>query len=65
MRTLAEPGKDRFNGVAVVLCALPVEYLAMQAHLTGLQQRKHPAGTEFAVGKLKRGDWQVGRPQAR
>lgn len=59
MGTLAEPGSSSFLGKAVLLCVLPVEYQAVLAHLTGVQQRDHPAGTGFDVGKLEHSDWQV------
>ncbi len=46
-------------GVAVVLCALNLEYLAVRAHLTGLHLREHPAGTRFEAGQLAGAGWQV------
>jgi nucleoside phosphorylase len=50
---------DRPRGVAVVLSALNVEYLAVRSYLTGLNQREHPAGTRFEVGDLADAGWQV------
>jgi len=44
---------------AVVLCALPVEYQAMQAHLTEVRNEDHQAGTRFKVGQLANGHWRV------
>ena len=50
---------NRRGGLAVVVCALNVEYLAMRAHLTDLRARDHPAGTRFDVGELAGSDWLV------
>lgn len=47
------------SGVAVVLCALNLEYQAVRAHLTSLQLREHPAGTRFEAGELAGTGWQV------
>ena len=52
----AAPGRQR---TAVVLCALPVEYQAMQEHLTQVRNEDHPAGTRFKIGQLANGHWQV------
>jgi nucleoside phosphorylase len=38
-----------------VLTALDLEYQAVRAHLTGLRQRSHPAGTLFETGRLPAG----------
>lgn len=56
---LPDPASSRRPGMAVVLCALNVEYLAMQSHLNGLRQQEHPAGTRFEVGDLVGAGWQV------
>lgn len=40
----------------VVLTALDLEYLAVRAHLVGLRQRRHPAGTLFETGQLPGSD---------
>jgi nucleoside phosphorylase len=56
-QALAAP--SRRQGTAVVLCALNVEYLAVQAHLTGLRDLDHPAGTRFEAGRLASSNWQV------
>src|SRR6266540_2595406 len=37
----------------VILTALDVEYQAILAHLTGLSEAPHPAGTLFEVGELR------------
>jgi nucleoside phosphorylase len=55
-------GQDRIRETAqrgrpsvLVLTALDLEYQAVRAHLTGLHERRHPAGTLFETGYL-RGD---------
>lgn len=47
------------TGVAVVVCALEAEYLAMRAFLSNLRQLAHPSGTQFEVGNLTGAPWQV------
>ncbi len=46
---------------AIVLTALPVEYLAVRAHLTGMREVLHPKGTVYEQGTFssKAISWQV------
>ncbi|WP_405720634.1 hypothetical protein OG607_08320 [Streptomyces sp. NBC_01537] len=43
----------------VILTALPLEYQALRAHLTELEERIHPEGTIFEVGLLPGSPWKV------
>lgn len=42
-----------------VLTALPLEYKAVQAHLTAVRKREHPRGTRAAIGQLPGTPWAV------
>jgi len=46
---------------ALILTALPLEYTAIQIHLQGLEQKKHPQGNIYEIGKtiLEGIEWNV------
>jgi len=47
---------------AVILTALPIEYLAVRTHLSNLQEERHPQGTLYERGKFITQDqtWDIG-----
>lgn len=44
---------------AVILTALSLEYDAVRAHLTGVQERAHPGGTLAETGRLPGSAWRI------
>jgi hypothetical protein len=55
-------GADISASRAVILTALPLEYRAVRAHLTDLQEELHPQGTVYEKGLFRSPDatWEVG-----
>ena len=47
------------SGVAVVLCALGLEYREVRKRLTDVHPRTHAAGTRFEIGTLPESRWAV------
>jgi nucleoside phosphorylase len=60
MQNETSPSK-RLLGRAIILTALPVEYRAVRAHLTGPSEDVHPRGTVYERGRFVTddGDWEV------
>jgi len=50
---------DTTSPIAVILTALPVEYGAVRAHLTGARTLVHPSGTRVERGRLPGTPWRV------
>ncbi|WP_307835524.1 hypothetical protein [Streptomyces adelaidensis] len=53
------PHTDTHPTTAVILTALPVEYDAIRAHLTGAEELVHDNGTRVERGRIEGTSWTV------